>query len=187
MFCIHCGSKIEDGANFCTSCGCSQNNNGNNASAGSQPFGSGMNNGNYNGFGGANQGNSNGFNNGNNGGYKVPIPKRNIVLCIVLSIVTCGIYQIYWMVKMVDELNYASGRISETGGITVILLGIVTCGIYWLYWYYKAGEKINEVKNRRGVPGDRNTSILFLILTLFGFSIVNICLIQDELNKVAAL
>ncbi len=177
MFCIHCGSRIEDGANFCTSCGRPQNER--NMGTENQAFGGGMNNGNRNYY--------NGSDNGNDGGYKVPIPKRNIVLCIILSIVTCGIYQIYWMIKMIDELNYASGRISEAGGITVILLGFVTCGIYWIYWYYKAGEKINEIKNRRGMPGDKNTAFLFLILVLFGLSIVNICLIQDELNKVAAL
>ncbi|MCR5297346.1 MAG: DUF4234 domain-containing protein, partial [Clostridiales bacterium] len=30
---------------------------------------------------------------------------RNIVVCIILSIVTLGIYGIYWFIKMTDESN----------------------------------------------------------------------------------
>lgn len=33
------------------------------------------------------------------------IEQRNIGLCIVLSIVTCGIYGIYWFIKLTDEVN----------------------------------------------------------------------------------
>ena len=35
---------------------------------------------------------------------------RSIPLCIILSIVTCGIYMLYWFVVLTDDLNYASGR-----------------------------------------------------------------------------
>ena len=31
--------------------------------------------------------------------------KRNIALCIIFSLLTCGIYALYWFVKLTDELN----------------------------------------------------------------------------------
>ena len=31
------------------------------------------------------------------------IKKRNIVTCILLSIITCGIYGIYWLIVMTSE------------------------------------------------------------------------------------
>jgi hypothetical protein len=119
-------------------------------------------------------------------GYRAPISQRSIGLAIVLSLVTCGIYGIYWMYCLVTDLNTASGDTSDTSGGLVVLLGIVTCGIYLLYWYYKAGEKVNRIHQLDGRPLDTSVGILYLVLSLFGFSIVSMALIQSELNKVAA-
>ena len=33
------------------------------------------------------------------------IQQKNIALCIILSIVTCGIYGLIWFVKLTDETN----------------------------------------------------------------------------------
>ena len=119
------------------------------------------------------------------GGYKVPIKRRNIVVCIILSFITCGIYGIYWMIVMVNDLNLASGHTEDTSGGMVFLFTLITCGIYGLYWFYKAGEKVSEVQRRVSGYSDSNNGLLYLILELFGLGIVNYCLIQSELNKVA--
>lgn len=114
------------------------------------------------------------------------IQERNIVTCIILSIVTCGIYGIYWFICIVNDLNEASDSQNDTSGGIVFLLGIVTCGIYTLYWMYKAGEKVNAAQAKRGMASDSNNSLIYLLLTLFGLGIVTYCLIQNELNKMAA-
>lgn len=119
-------------------------------------------------------------------GYKAPIPQRSILLAIILSIVTCGIYGLYWLYCLVNDLNTASGEVDDTGGVLVILLGIITCNIYMLYWYYKAGGKVNKIQYLNGRPQDSSLGILYLLLTFFGMSIVSMALIQNELNKVAA-
>ena len=108
-------------------------------------------------------------------------------MCIVLSIITCGIYGIYWLICLVDDLNVASGRVGDTSGGMVFLLTLVTCGIYGIYWAYKAGEKIAYVKQRNTGEQDSSSSVLYLVLSLVGFSIVVYALIQSELNKVATL
>ncbi len=114
------------------------------------------------------------------------IQERNIVTCIILSIVTCGIYGIYWFICIVNDLNAAADKPNDTSGGIVFLLSIVTCGIYMLYWMYKAGEKVQEAQSKRGMASDSNNSLIYLIVTLFGFGIVAYCLIQNELNKMAA-
>ena len=104
---------------------------------------------------------------------------RSIPLCIILSIVTCGIYLLYWLVVLTDDLNYASGRDNDTIGALAVVLSIVTCGIYGIYWAYKMGEKVDII---RGTPG-QNTNLIYLLLELFGFNIIVCALCQSELNK----
>ena len=110
--------------------------------------------------------------------------KRNIGLCIVLSIITCGIYGIYWFVVLANDTNVASGHAQDgTSGGVAFLLTLVTCGIYGYYWAYKQGEKLNEAKAMRNMPADSNAGIIYLILQIFGLGIVAYALMQNELNK----
>ncbi len=118
-----------------------------------------------------------------NVGGKVSFQERNIVLAIVLSLVTCGIYGLYWTYKEVEESNEASGETTPTP-IAVILLSLVTCGIYGIYWYYIVGKRMATAGQRHGVVIEEK-SILYLILSLVGLSIVNDILIQVDLNKIA--
>lgn len=108
--------------------------------------------------------------------------QRSIVVCILLTIVTCGFYSIYWMIKLNDELNDVAGKPEATSGGMVFLFTLITCGIYGYYWYYKMGENVDAIKTSKGLASS-NTGIIYLVLGLFGFGIVNYCLMQDTLNK----
>ena len=112
-----------------------------------------------------------------------PIKERNIVVCILLSIVTCGIYGIVWFISMTDDTRAVSGDESLSGGMA-FLLTLITCGIYGYFWAYKMGKAIAQAKASRGLPADDN-SVLYIILQLFGLAIVNYCLIQNDLNNMA--
>ena len=46
--------------------------------------------------------------------------QRSVGIAILLSIITCGIYGIYWMICLVNELNTASDRPGDTSGGVVI-------------------------------------------------------------------
>ena len=117
-------------------------------------------------------------------GEFVMIERRNIAVCIVLTPVTCGIYGIYWIVCLTNDVNTVSGDVNGTSGGMVVLLTIVTCGIYGIYWAYKQGEKLDFTKNNRGIPSS-NSGVLYLILQIFGFGIIAYALMQNELNKLA--
>ena len=213
MICPKCGKNCADGSNFCDGCGTpfaaqqpnQQTNQQPKQQAGQQQnyYYNNQNNNQQNGYQQPpyqqNSYQQNGYqqngyqqnpyqpNGPQYGNYRAPVKNRNIALCVVLSIITCGIYGIYWLVCLVDDLNVASGRTGDTSGGMVFLLSLITCGIYGIYWMYIAGEKVAYIKQRNTGEIDSSSSVLYLILGIVGFGIVAYALIQSELNKVATL
>lgn len=106
--------------------------------------------------------------------------RRSIPVAIVLSLVTCGIYGLYWYVCITDEVASACDDHSISG-VSTLIFTIITCGIYQLYWAYKIGNLSAQLKARRGYPAD-SQGILFIILAVLGLNIVNMAIVQDELN-----
>lgn len=111
------------------------------------------------------------------------IQQRNVGLAIILSIITCGIYGIYWFIVMTNDTSKLSGDPSFTGG-KHFLLSIVTCGIWSLVWSYQIGKQVAEAQRQRGVTVSDN-STLYLVLSIFGLGIVTYALVQLEINKLA--
>lgn len=182
MICPRCGNFCDDNAKVCNSCGADLTN-GQQANYQQQNYQQQNYQQNYQQSGYQYQPNNMGM----GGNYRAPVKRRSIGICVLLSIVTCGFYGIYWYICMVDDLNVASGRIGDTSGGMVFLLSLVTCGIYGLYWLYKAGEKVNYIKMRNTGIQNSDSGILYLILGIVGLPIVSYCLIQNELNEVATL
>lgn len=206
MVCKRCGNLNEDNVRFCVHCGADLTA----GSSAGNPQQGGYTQPNYNQPNytqpNYNQPNYNQPNYNQQAGYSQPnynqpnynqpgynaygyspngIARRELVTCILLTIVTCGIYGLYWMVCMVDDLNRASNEPQPTTGGTVVLLSIITCGIYSFIWMYRAGEQLCRARQiRYGYPGENN-SVLYLVLSLLGLGIVSYCLIQTELNKFA--
>lgn len=113
---------------------------------------------------------------------------RNIALSIVLSVVTCGLYSIYWFVALTDEINREKREYAgDLSGIVCFLLTLVTCNLFGIYWAYKIGEKLDVIKAERGIPTGRDSNILYLILELLGFNVIVLALAQNEMNKLKPL
>ena len=108
--------------------------------------------------------------------------QRNIAICIILTIVTCGIYGLIWMASLNDELCAVSGQPGGTSGGMVVLFSIITCGIYAIYWAYKMGEAVEMIHAQRGIPGS-SAPILYLVLMLLGVGVIAYALMQNELNQ----
>ncbi len=153
-FCPNCGNELSENSNFCAKCGSSVNGNENNGSTVV-------------------------INNYNNN--EVKLPERNIVVCILLSLITCGIYGIYWFIVMTDESNMVSDDQTASGGMA-FLFTIITCGIYFYYWNYKMGQKLHQAGQKYNKPIGDN-SIVYLLLSIFGLGIINYCIIQSDLNR----
>ena len=107
------------------------------------------------------------------------VQPRNIVTAIILSIVTCGIYGIYWFIVLTDEINRLTGKEKDISGVLAFVLTLVTCGIYGYVWAYQMGQKVDRLTNSK----DGNNPIIYLIVMLVGLGIVDYVLIQDAINK----
>ena len=108
--------------------------------------------------------------------------ERSIATSIVLSIVTLGIYMIYWLIVLNDEVKVASKDDSLPSGGVVFLLTIVTCGIYGIYWAYRVGQMTAKAQSDRKMPVKDN-SVMYIILSVVGLSIVVYALVQNDLNE----
>lgn len=108
------------------------------------------------------------------------VSKRGIPLAIILSIVTCGFYTIYWQIKLTDEMNTLLNKPNATSGLMAFIYTIITCGIYFLYWLYKMGDNVDELKGKSG-----DTGILYLVLGLLCLGIIPMALAQDAINDKA--
>lgn len=108
--------------------------------------------------------------------------KRNIAVCIILSIVTCGIYGIYWFVKLTDELKTLSNDEKSMGGGVSFLVTLITCGIYGWYWAYVRGQNVDDAKSSRGLTSS-NSGILYIVLQAVGLGIIAYALMQDAINS----
>lgn len=112
--------------------------------------------------------------------------KRNIGLAIVFTMITCGIYGLYWLYKMTEEVHCLVGRRTTASGGMVILYTLLSCGIYSFYWMYKMGETMTEAKMMRGMHADQNSALLYIILAIFALGIVSEALLQSSINDVIA-
>lgn len=106
------------------------------------------------------------------------ITKRSIITALILSFVTCGLYVLYWQIKVTDEMNELLDDRSATSGLMTLIFELITCGLYGFYWSYKMGERVERLK---GVPSG-STGLLYLIVFIFGYGLINLALIQDTIN-----
>ena len=106
------------------------------------------------------------------------IKERNIVTAVLLTLVTCGIYGIYWIVMMTKEAVSVKDPADNAILEIVLMLFLPFLGIFLLE------KKFAEGCAARGIAHTDN-SVLYLILGLFGLGIVGICMLQNDLNKLA--
>ena len=112
------------------------------------------------------------------------IKKKGIAMCIILSIITCGIYGLFWLAGLANDVKKISGDSSATSGGMLVLLSIITCNIYYLVWVFKAGDTLDRVRVTNG-EASGNQGILYLLLSIFGLGIVSYALLQNEINRYA--
>lgn len=96
---------------------------------------------------------------------------RSLLMYILLSICTCGIYSYYFLYKMAEDANIlCAGDGKKTSGlVTFILLSFITCGIYAWIWYYSLGNRLAENAPRYGLTFSENgtTVIMWCIFGAF--------------------
>lgn len=110
----------------------------------------------------------------------VGVSPRSIILYLLLTILTCGLFEIFWLYTSVSDINKLCQRrgIREVGDpIIVVVLTFVTCGIYNIYYFWKAGRTLYQLSG--GTSSDN--SVLLAVLGLF-LSPASLAILQDQIN-----
>ena len=95
---------------------------------------------------------------------------RNPIMVFLLSIITLGIYSLFWYVTTKNEMNAKGAQIPTAWLIIIPFVNI--------WWYWKFCEGVELVTNK-----GMGVAVAFLLLWLLG--IIGEAIIQNELNKVA--
>ena len=112
------------------------------------------------------------------------IKRRNIGLCILFSILTCGLYLIYWTyVISNDSRMLVNDRSGGSAGLDV-LLDIVTCGIFGFVIVYQSAKRIYEADLERNNGRASDDSVIVVVLYIF-IGIASLAILQSKLNTYA--
>lgn len=91
---------------------------------------------------------------------------RSIGKFILFSILTCGIYTIFFYTGIADDINRVAsardGKKTTHYCLMSFVLAPITCGIYGLYWWHTISERIGEEARARGVQTDFSATTFWL-------------------------
>ena len=182
IYCSKCGQANDDAARVCLSCGATFSERGGAApfttadpaaTSGAQPTGGPWTTPLYE---------PPGYMQPQSGGIMTPGEKRDPIMVLILGILTCGIYAIYWVYKTSSEIRDALGREDINPALDAVL-SLLTCYIWLIYLAYKYPQLLLQLQERAGLPRN-DISLVSLILAIVGLSPISFFMIQSELNNV---
>lgn len=121
------------------------------------------------------------------GGYRDPgladEHALNIALYLILSLLTCFLFDIYWNYRQMEACNDLLGRDEFSFGLWLFLV-VITFGLYHFYYQYQMGRAIVEIQDRMGRPTTDGLPIVSVLATFLGFGVVADCIHQLEINRI---
>jgi hypothetical protein len=105
------------------------------------------------------------------------VKRRDMVVQVLLFIITCGIYGIYWFYQTAVEMKNLANDTDASPGLWTVLLFIPLIGFYSHYKYSDLYEEI--------ASDHLNRWILFILWIVFCPAVWFI--VQTELNRKAEL
>ncbi|ASJ21236.1 DUF4234 domain-containing protein [Brachyspira hampsonii] len=108
---------------------------------------------------------------------------KPLLTVAILSIVTCGIYFIYWIYVTTNDVNNYMEQEYINPTLSLVL-SIITCGLFSIYWFYKYGTIVfNDMSKKAELDSyGENAAVLAILLFIpFGY-IYSIIALQSKLN-----
>ena len=104
--------------------------------------------------------------------------QRSFVTVILFSLITCGIYWIYYCYVLTEDLNkIGSEKVRDFNPsmnyLLVFLLSLVTCGIFNYFWLYQQGNRMLDVSRSYGREF-HESGTTYLLWCLFGILLCGI-------------
>lgn len=110
---------------------------------------------------------------------QIPIFKNDPIVVLLLGIITCGLYLIYWNIKAAEVINAVAEKEVISQPIAIFA---GCCFPVNLYFYYLAGkEGLPIIYEKTGNAG-KDDAILLMVLG-FLFPMVAAMIVQGDINK----
>jgi hypothetical protein len=109
----------------------------------------------------------------------------SIPLYLILTLLTCGIFNLYWNYLQMEACNGLLKRVEFRFGYW-ILFTLLTCGIYHIFYQYKMGAAIVELQRNYNKAVFDALPVISVVVTVLGLSIVVDCIHQHEINKLVS-
>ena len=99
------------------------------------------------------------------------IQERSLWKLILLSVVTCGIYSIYFWYQFDRDVNLICEGDGEQpmSYLLVVVLSVLTCSIFLWYWYYKKANRLQANARRYGMEIQENGTTVILWFLIGGW------------------
>ncbi|NPB10055.1 MAG: DUF4234 domain-containing protein [Thermodesulfobacteria bacterium] len=102
---------------------------------------------------------------------------------VILSILTCGLWDIFWQYKQMKVVNLLLGREEFSFGKWLVFT-ILTCGLYHIYHEYLMGRAIVRIQHLYGLPPSESLPAISLIMALISLGIITDAIQQKEINLI---
>lgn len=110
-----------------------------------------------------------------------PLSQRSVALYVILSIVTCGIFSLFWYYQLTEDVNTLCRQKGLKEGptpIVALLLLMFTCGIYSPLYFWTIGGRLYQASDRK----QSDSSTVLAILGAFT-SVAAMMIAQSQLNE----
>jgi hypothetical protein len=109
----------------------------------------------------------------------IPVFKVDPILVLIFGFITCGLYLIYWNIKVAEVLNAVAEREVISQPIAIFA---GCCFPINIYFFYLAGkDALPQVYKRIGYP-QKDDSTLLIVLGFF-FPMAAAMIVQNDVNK----
>ena len=107
---------------------------------------------------------------------------QNILVNIILTVITFGIYSWVWFYRNAKRVRQLNGE-STKGCGDELLLYIFGGVLYGMYWYYTRSKQLNAAAKQLGYDGIFLSPMLYLLLAVFTPSVFQLAFLTANFNK----
>jgi hypothetical protein len=106
----------------------------------------------------------------------------NIAADIVFSVLTLGIYNLFWAARQFRVVN-AGLKAEKYHFWPWFLLSLITFGIYGFYILYTFSLDVESIRSKKGRPANPNFAVINLVLAAIGLHVITQAILQHEINQ----
>jgi hypothetical protein len=105
---------------------------------------------------------------------------RDPIKVVIFSMLSCGIYAIYWQYMVCEEINKGLGR-QQLEFVKFFVIGMFTCGLGTLYLMWQMVNAHAELQKSWGLQPKMEPPVMFALMLFVGPAAI--FLMQQGLNE----